>query len=192
MTAVEDRPITDVVDFFENLEVPEGYRAELLRGEIVMMAGPHLVHNRIVLSLSDQISKDYDRLQVQDVSFPRELSRLIPDLTVVPKGAGSGASLPVEEVTLLVEVVSKTSVDRDYNLKRSIYAAGRVPAYLIADPFRAECLLLTEPFGIGDAADYKTELRVPFGEAMPLDMVDTVLDTSDFGTLAPLKRHPLP
>ncbi|WP_425442571.1 hypothetical protein [Streptomyces colonosanans] len=36
MTAVMDRPMTtDVVAFFENLEVPEGYKAELLRGEIV-------------------------------------------------------------------------------------------------------------------------------------------------------------
>lgn len=34
MTAVDDRPITDdVVEFFEALEVPEGYVAELLRGK---------------------------------------------------------------------------------------------------------------------------------------------------------------
>ena len=50
MTAVDDRPTTGNVDiepttsnmvkFFENLEVPEGVKVELLRGEIVMMAGP--------------------------------------------------------------------------------------------------------------------------------------------------------
>lgn len=195
MTAVEDRPITDVVDFFENLEVPEGYRAELLRGEIVMMAGPDLVHNRIVQCVMDQIPRDrYDRLQTQDIGFTHELSEPVPDLTVLPKDAGpaSGRLMPVEEVTLLLEVVSKTSIDRDYNVKRSIYAAGHVPAYLIVDPFRAECLLLTEPFGIGERADYKVELVVPFGQPVPLEAVGAELDTSDFGTLPPLKRHTLP
>ncbi|GAA1155475.1 hypothetical protein F4556_004877 [Kitasatospora gansuensis] len=44
MTAVDDRMIT----IFENLEVPEGIKAELIKGEIVMMAGPDRVHNFIV------------------------------------------------------------------------------------------------------------------------------------------------
>lgn len=34
MTAVDDRLITDVTEIFENLEVPEGYKAELLRGKL--------------------------------------------------------------------------------------------------------------------------------------------------------------
>ncbi|WP_380285088.1 hypothetical protein [Kitasatospora purpeofusca] len=36
MTAIDDR----MTGIFENLEVPEGFKAELIRGEFVMAAGP--------------------------------------------------------------------------------------------------------------------------------------------------------
>ncbi len=49
MTAVEDRTTTSITEIFETLDVPGDLKAELLRGEIVMMAGPHWVHNMIVL-----------------------------------------------------------------------------------------------------------------------------------------------
>ncbi|WP_371277240.1 Uma2 family endonuclease [Streptomyces albidoflavus] len=51
---------------------------------------------------------------------------------------------------MLVEVVSRSSVDRDYGDKRSIYAAGGAPGYLIVDPMAAQCVLLTEPYGEGE------------------------------------------
>lgn len=130
MTAVEDRPTTHpLVAFFEELEVPEGFKAELLRGEIVMTAGPDVVHNRLVQEIQDQIPrKRWDRLQTQDVAILQETGQPQPDLVVLERGAGpeSGRLMPTEVVTMLVEVVSKTSVERDHSLKRSIYAAGKV------------------------------------------------------------------
>ncbi|KIF69968.1 hypothetical protein HY68_17555 [Streptomyces sp. AcH 505] len=196
MTAVDDRPITDdVVEFFEALEVPEGYVAELLRGEIVMMAGLDLVHNRIVQSVQDQIPYSrFERLQTQDIAIPGEQSEPQPDLVVLERGGGpeSGRLLPSDVLTLVVEVVSKTSVDRDYGEKRSIYAAGKVPAYLVIDPMAAHCVLLTEPTGDGEAADYQVENTVKFGLSVPLDLLDVTLDTSEFQTLPPVKRHRRP
>ncbi|WP_317621018.1 hypothetical protein [Streptomyces sp. CBMA123] len=41
MTAIDDR----MTGIFESLEVPEGFKAELIRGELVMTAGPDMVHN---------------------------------------------------------------------------------------------------------------------------------------------------
>ncbi|MER7735699.1 hypothetical protein ABTX80_32935 [Streptomyces erythrochromogenes] len=38
-----------MTEFFESLAAPEGVKVELLRGEIVMTAGPDVVHNLIVL-----------------------------------------------------------------------------------------------------------------------------------------------
>lgn len=41
MTAVAERPITDTAaERYTSFEAPAGLKAELLRGEIVMMAGP--------------------------------------------------------------------------------------------------------------------------------------------------------
>ncbi|WP_190141880.1 Uma2 family endonuclease [Streptomyces glebosus] len=205
MTAVDDRPTTGNVDiepttsnmvkFFESLEVPEDFKVELLRGEIVMMAGPDLVHNRIVLRVLRQIpDQKWDCLQTQDIDLLSETSEPQPDLVVLERDAGpeSGRLLPAQLITMLVEVVSKNSVDRDYGVKRSIYAAGGIPAYLIVDPIMAQCVLLTEPVGSGEEADYRAQRIGKFGESVPLALLDVDLDTSEFGTLPNVRPHRRP
>lgn len=196
MTAVDDRPITHpLVAFFEDLEVPEGYKAELLRGEIVMMAGPDLVHNRIVLRVLRQIpDQKWDCLQTQDIDLLSETSEPQPDLVVLHRDAGpeAGRLLPSEVVTLLVEVVSRTSVERDYDIKRCVYAAGKVPAYLIIDPVMAQCVLFTEPTGTGKNADYAVRRITKFGDPVPIDLLGIELDTSEFQTLPDARPHSRP
>ncbi|MBM4791174.1 Uma2 family endonuclease [Streptomyces sioyaensis] len=192
MTAVDERRMTEL---FENLEVPEGVTIELLRGEIVMMAGPDLVHNRIVRSVALQLPSDrWEWLMTQDIDILSEQSEPVPDLVVLGSDAGpeSGRLLPSEVVTMLVEVVSKNSVDRDYGIKRSIYAAGKVPAYLIIDPIVAHCVLLTEPVGGGDEADYTVQRITKFGDPVPLDLLGFELDTSEFKTLPGVRPHRRP
>lgn len=104
----------------------------------------------------------------------------------------SGWLVPASDVTLLLEVVSLRSADRDYGLKRSIYAAGRIPAYLIVDPYDARCVLLTEPDGAGEEADYEVQRAVPFGVPLRVDALGTKLETSRFGTLPAVTRHRRP
>ncbi|MFG2827821.1 Uma2 family endonuclease [Streptomyces sp. NPDC048434] len=195
MTAVDDRLITDAAEIFENLEVPEGFKAELLRGDIVMMAGPDRVHNDIVECVQDQIPRDrWRRLQTQDIAIPGENSEPQPDLVVLERGSqkGPGRLIPAPAVTLLVEVVSKTSIDRDYGDKRSIYAAGRVPVYLIIDPTAGQCVVLTEPTGSGEEADYQMECTTKFGVPVPLDVLGVKLNTTEFETLPAVTRHRRP
>ncbi|MFG2222195.1 Uma2 family endonuclease [Streptomyces sp. NPDC048644] len=191
MTAVDERRMTE---FFENLEVPEGVKVELLRGNIVMMATPDLVHNEIVESVQDQIPRRaWMRLQTQDVTLPFEASEPIPDLVVLARAARpESGPIPCGVITTVIEVVSKTSVDHDYGIKRSIYAAGAVPAYLIIDPIVAHCVLLTQPVGAGDEADYRAQQITKFGEPLPLPMLDAELDTSEFGTYKGVRPHRRP
>ncbi|WP_367323133.1 Uma2 family endonuclease [Streptomyces sp. HUAS ZL42] len=192
MTAVDERGMTR---FFEEFEPPGGVKVELLRGEIVMMATPDLVHNRIVADVNDQIPrKKWERLQTTDVDIVDEASEPVPDLLVLERGVApdSGRLLPSQLITLVVEVVSKTSVDRDYGVKRSIYAAGKIPAYLIIDPIVAHCVLLTEPVGDGEVADYRAQRITKFGDLLPLEPLGLELDTSEFGTLTGVRRHHLP
>ncbi|MET8580748.1 Uma2 family endonuclease [Streptomyces collinus] len=192
MTAVDER---GMARFFEEFEPPEGIKVELLRGEIVMMAAPDLVHNRIVTDVQDQIPPArWERLQTTDVDIAGEASEPVPDLVVLERAAGpdSGRLVPSQLVTMVVEVVSKTSVDRDYGVKRSIYAAGQVPAYLIVDPIVAHCVLLTEPTGEGDDADYQAQRIVKFGAPLPLEPLGVELDTTGFGTYKGVKPHRRP
>ncbi|MFE7892062.1 Uma2 family endonuclease [Streptomyces sp. NPDC057412] len=192
MTAVDERGMTK---YFEELEPPEGVRVELLRGEIVMMASPDLVHNMIVEDVLDQIPrKQWSRLQTQDIDIPDEASEPVPDLVVLERAArpASGALLPSSLVTMVVEVVSRTSIQRDYEIKRSIYAAGKVPVYLIVDPIMAQCVLLTRPVGRRDDADYQRQQVTKFGAPLPLEELGLELDTTEFGTFPGVKPHRYP
>lgn len=189
MTAVDERAMTT---YYEDLDPPQGVTAELLRGEIVMMAGPDLVHNLIVTEIQDQIPRNrWVRLQTQDLDIAREASEPVPDLVVAAPEAlpASGRLLPSTVVTLVVEVVSRTSVDRDHGVKRSIYAAGGIPAYLIVDPIMARCVLLTEPAGKGEDADYTVQRRAAFGDPLAVDILGVQLDTTGFGTLPNARPH---
>lgn len=196
MTTVDERPTTRrMTDFFEHFEPPEGFKVELLRGEIVMMAGPDRVHNDIVEAVQDQIPrKQWSRLQTQDVAILSEASEPQPDLVVLERGVGpeSGRLIPSELITLLVEVVSKTSIERDYCTKRSIYAAGCVSAYLIIDPIMGQCVLLTEPASEGEDADYQVQRVSKFGDPVPLAGLGIELETEEFGTLPNVKPHRWP
>ncbi|MFF4014245.1 Uma2 family endonuclease [Streptomyces sp. NPDC001843] len=196
MTAVEDRPMTTgIVTFFENFEFPEEFKVELLRGEIVMMAGPDVAHNDIVEAVVDQIPRrDWRRLQTQDIAILEETSQPQPDLVVLERGVGPGQGrlMPSEVITMLVEVVSKTSVGRDYGVKRSIYAAAKVPAYLIIDPVMAQCVLLTEPTGYGESADYRRQRITKFGDLTPLEPIGVDLDTSEFVPYENVRPHRYP
>ena len=183
MAAAEDR----ATELFEHFDVPEGFKAELLRGDIVMTAGPDWVHNQIVQSIADQIPNDrWHRVQTQDIAIPGEASEPQPDLVVLERGAfvGPGRLVPAPAVTLLLEVVSRNSKRRDYQDKRSIYAAGKVPAYLIVDPLEGTCMLLTEPTGAGEETDYKVQRTSKFGEPLPIDVLGLELDTNEFQTLS--------
>ncbi|MEV7772266.1 Uma2 family endonuclease [Kitasatospora sp. NPDC086791] len=184
MTAIDDR----VTGIFENLEVPEGFKAELIRGEIVMTGGADRVHNWIVEAIRDQLPRArWHRSTTQDIELPGLTSEPQPDLVVYERDAveGPGRLIPAPLLTLVVEVVSKTSVLRDYRTKRELYAEGRIPAYLIVDPIKGLSVLFTEP---GRAAsgvpDYAVERTAKFGESIPVDLLGVTLDTSEFQTYA--------
>jgi Uma2 family endonuclease len=192
MTAVDERGVTR---FFEGFEPPEGLKVELLRGVVVMMASPDIVHNMIVADVQDQIPRQrWDRLQTQDVDIVGEASEPIPDLMVLERGVApaSGNLVPSQLVTMVVEVVSKSSVHQDYVVKRSIYAAGKIPAYLVVDPIMAQCVLLTRPAGQGEDADYLSQVIIKFGDPVPLEHLALELDTTEFGTFPDVRPHRYP
>ncbi|MFJ5552244.1 Uma2 family endonuclease [Streptomyces sp. NPDC093225] len=184
-----------VAVFDEHPELFGRFKIELLRGDVVMTPGPETGHNLIVEAVQDQIPRDrWRRLQRQDVAIPGEISEPQPDLVVVERGAvpGSGRLMPAQVISLLVEVVTESTADRNYGVKRSLYASAGIPAYLIVDPFEAACLLLTQPGGTGGEADYQQRLTQDFGDPLPLDVLGIELDTSEFGTLPKFKRHRRP
>ncbi|GHG92586.1 Uma2 family endonuclease [Streptomyces lanatus] len=185
----------DMIKFFEELEPPEGIRVELLRRAIVMSPSPDLVHNRDVTEAADQIPRlRWFRPQTQCVDMLDDVSAPVPDLVVTERGVGpdQGTYMPSEVVTALVEVVSRTSVDRDYGIKRELYAASAVPVYLIIDPIMAHCVLFTDPKGSGEEADYQVQRLSRFGCPVPIECLGIELDTTRFVTFTDVRPHRYP
>ncbi|MFH8340602.1 Uma2 family endonuclease [Streptomyces sp. AM6-12] len=192
MTAVDERGLAECFDKFEP---PEGVKAELLRGVIMMMASPDLVHNLIALHTQRQIPLErWYPIQTQDVGIAGEDSVPVPDLVVAAPDVlpDSGHLLPSELVTAVVEIVSKSSAHNDYVVKRSIYAAGRISTYLVIDPIMAQCVRLTKPSGQGEDADYLSQEITKFGDPVRLEALGIELDTSEFGTLPNVRPHRYP
>ncbi|MFD9126279.1 Uma2 family endonuclease [Kitasatospora sp. NPDC059571] len=141
----------------------------------------------MIESIQDQIPRArWHRGQTQDLAIPGEPSEPQPDLVVYERGAvdGPGRLVPAAALALVVEVVSKTSADRDHRTKREMYAAGGIPAYPVVDPLQGECTLLTEPTeenakGLPDHLSARTSR---FGATVLLDVLGIILDTTEFQT----------
>ncbi|MGW5104344.1 Uma2 family endonuclease [Streptomyces sp. NPDC004100] len=178
--------------YFGEFVPPEGVKAELLRGVIVMTIGSGIVHNRIVAKVQDRIPRQpWAPLQRQGIEILGEVSEPVPDLVVLAHDhlPDSGRLLPSRLITMVVEVVSEPSVHYDYVVKRPVYAAGKIPAYLVIDPIMDHCVLLTKPTGQGEEADYRRQEIVEFGDPLPLDDLGIELGTDEFGTSSGVRPH---
>lgn len=123
----------------------DGYRYELVDGQLLVTPAPNLGHQRCVarlFALLDAAAPPQLEVFVAPVDwFVSPLTVFRPDLLVV------GADLPDDaKVTvtpqLVVEVVSPSTRRSDRSLKRDAYAGAGVPRYWIVDPSAPSLLAL--------------------------------------------------
>lgn len=133
----KNRTITDIE------ALPEGERAELIDGEMFMMATPSITHQRIsrnlFMDISNYISSkggSCEPFYAPFSVFPDEsgINYLEPDLAVVcnpeiidDKGIHGGPDW-------VIEIVSPSSKYMDYVRKLSAYEKAGVREYWIVDP----------------------------------------------------------
>ncbi|MGK5631144.1 Uma2 family endonuclease [Streptomyces sp. URMC 123] len=99
------------------------------------------------------------------IHFPGEADR-VPDVSILADGAEEPYTF--EDVLAAIEIVSSRNDGNDYAIKRKQYARFGIPTYLIVDPFRGECDLLTRPRG----EDYTAQVTYTYGETIPLRLPD--------------------
>ena len=129
--------------FEDILALPEGERAELIDGEMFMMASPGRRHEDAVFWFSGRI---FDYIQGKKgkcraysssfAVFPKKDDKnyVEPDITVVcdrEKLDERGCNGAPEWV---IEIVSPSSVKMDYERKRKLYQESGVEEYWIVDP----------------------------------------------------------
>lgn len=164
-----------LVEAWRELDVPEGWRAEIIEERIVMTPPPGRPHNRIASRLTKALARiipdDWDIYQTEGVSVPLRSSLFIPDLMVIPQDRmpadDDPEPTPAERALLVVEITSKGNADTDRKTKLWSYAHAGVPLYLLIDRF-ADGGPAVELYIDPDGGAYQESHRVPFGKPIPL------------------------
>lgn len=170
-------PVSELDEFlwqtWKTMELPEGYRAEIIEGSIEVSPTGRRRHgvliNRLRRALEAHLEGG-DFAAYQDINVMHRRKVWIPDLLVAPLDLDE---IPDEEdlgvdaagVAMVVEVVSPghQNTVRDRARKRREYARAGVPLYVLVDDHDGDgtVVVLTAPNP--EKATYTDEHRVPYG-----------------------------
>jgi Uma2 family endonuclease len=191
MTAMAHEPLTQaevLLEGFLALDTPEGFRAELIEGEIVVTPPPDGDHEDYI----NQIVKQVIRRSRTDMDYSGNKGLKLqsgggcPKDHVIPDGTfaatelrlyrGADSWMPCDGVAMVLEVTS-TRPKADREDKRRCYARGGIPLYLLVDREASSTTLFSDP----ENDDYRQLCTLPFGKPLTLpEPLAFDLDTTDF------------
>lgn len=131
---------------FREMDIPEGDTSiyELIHGEIVKRASPNTPHQRVSMKLIRQLDRYNEAKNIgeifhapYDVYFDEENAGIQPDLVFVTNERRSIVrenNGMVGAPDLVVEIISKGTMDKDRVLKKDLYEQFGVREYWIVDP----------------------------------------------------------
>ena len=123
-------------DEFEQMEKEDNFNYELIDGMVMMSPRSTLEHQSISGNIYYELRNVLNGMSckpIQEIEFVLEGNILIPDLAVICNDDLKGKRY--EKAPLIViEIVSLSSVSRDYILKRRKYEQLAVQEYWIVSP----------------------------------------------------------
>lgn len=169
--------LTDYHDMI-NAGLFEGRHIELLNGLIVEMppAGPEQADSSTLLmpQLWRVASGRYQVRAGKPISLPPNASEPEPDIALVRDQSYRSAHPHPEDIFLVIEF-SKTSLGKDTEDKRLVYAEAEIPEYWVVN-LRENCVLVyREP----SEGNYRLENKIFSGSISPLAFPDVVIGVND-------------
>jgi Uma2 family endonuclease len=187
MTREPDAEPDFTLQDFLSFDTPEGYRAELIDGEIVVTPPPDGNHERCIMRIVKQVlassatPMDFSGQKglIVPVAEGRQ-GRVIPDISFAPAKLDllldAPTWMPATGVAMVVEITS-SSPDHDRNAKRRAYAAAQIPLYLLVDRQRHEVTL----YGDSVRNEYTSSSTIRIGGGVKLpEPFSFTLETESF------------
>ncbi|SOE11684.1 Endonuclease, Uma2 family (restriction endonuclease fold) [Streptomyces sp. 2323.1] len=164
---------SELDDMFEQMHIPEGYKAEIVEGTIYM-APQRGTHWETIADIYEQLRTRYPRKCVLSdvrIDFPGYLNGFAPDVVALAENAikNDKGHPRYQDIEFVAEVISESTGKNDYGPKKTAYALAEVPVYLIVDPYLGRCRVFTDP----QDGDYKFDVNLAYGT--PVDLTHTVV-----------------
>ncbi|MFD9629397.1 Uma2 family endonuclease [Streptomyces violascens] len=179
---VQDVTFEELLRAVEELNTPDGYKAELIRGKIVVSPWSKLRYLRPMRLLRSQLEGHAPKAHIADTSpflfrFPAAERGYGPDLFVADEAAfeAEGRHADGGALSLVAEFTSLSTRDADWEEKVAVYGQ-LVPVYLVLDMQAAEITCFWDPSPHG----YRSRTTAPFGRPLHIPTpFDFDLDTAE-------------
>ncbi|MFG1602447.1 Uma2 family endonuclease [Actinoplanes sp. NPDC049265] len=142
------------------VSLPEDLRYELINGRLVLSPAAPTVHSIICRAIANAIDAgcppDYAVGEERAVMVDEHTERR-PDVLVIEASASMATLIHHADVLLAVEVVSPSSISRDWEVKRKQYAVNGIPSYWIVDLYTER--ISFNQFLLGDNSVYHRHIE---------------------------------
>ncbi|MFG2820690.1 Uma2 family endonuclease [Kitasatospora sp. NPDC048365] len=155
------------------LDVPEGWRAEIDEGEIRLVPPPNVGHNviagKVHRALLECLPPEVGVYQTLGTEIVPLEKLYVPDLVVVDDArlVAREASIDAAGLLMAVEITSKRTARLDRTKKLWAYGHAPVPLFLLVDRFDEDGPTVTV-FSDPDQGRYQRGVRTPFGQPVEL------------------------
>ncbi|MGW7256025.1 Uma2 family endonuclease [Streptomyces sp. NPDC054834] len=194
MTLMAERPVIndpeprssfeELLDLLDELNVPDGYKAEIIRGSIVVSPWSLGYYTRVMRSVCSQLEPYLPDDHIIDRNpqlfvFPGIERAYGPDIHAAHAQTYEEETkcLDGEGLSFVAELTSSSTRDDDLTDKVDAYGKAGVPVYLVLDMQEKQAIV----FGSPSAKGYEVRFSKPFGEKLHIpEPFDCPLDTTGF------------
>lgn len=159
---------------FESMQKEEGWNYELIDGMVMMSLRPAAKHQRINGNIYHELRKllkGKNCEPIQEIDLVLHGENFIPDLMVICHENLDELTRYEKPPLIAIEIISPSSISRDYFVKRNRYEALGIPEYWIVSP-EEKCIMVI-CFVTGETGQYCD------GKMHSFIMPEIVIDLSD-------------